>query len=66
MLFTFVANRKLHSVSPRCAARGDKLHIISVLLEPIQSISDCPLWIPQTRYSPDKLVWSNLVNVEFR
>jgi hypothetical protein len=34
VLFTLVANLKLHSVSPRCADNGDRLHIMSVLLDP--------------------------------
>ena len=39
VLFTLVANRKLQSVSPRCAARGERLQSMSVLLEPERRIS---------------------------
>lgn len=34
VVFTFVANLRLHKVSPKCVAKGDKLHNIRVLLEP--------------------------------
>ena len=34
VLLTFVANRKEQSDSPRCAASGERLHIIRVLLDP--------------------------------
>lgn len=65
MVFTFVANLRLHKVSPRCVAKGDKLHNIRVLLEPanvsareLQSAKDF-------RNSPERLVCSNRVRVEF-
>lgn len=35
VLFTLVANLNEHSVSPRCAPSGERLHIMSVLLEPV-------------------------------
>jgi hypothetical protein len=37
VLLTFVANRRLHNVSPRWAARGERLHNMRVLLEPDDS-----------------------------
>lgn len=63
VLLTFVANRKLHNVSPRWAASGETLHNIRVLLEPKLSAI---FRVSNRQNSPDKLVCSNLVKVEFR
>ena len=42
VLFTLVAKRNEQSVSPRCAPSGERLHNISVLLEPIHQSSSSP------------------------
>lgn len=56
VLFTLVANRNEHNVSPRCAPRGERLHSISVLLEPMPSsaLPSC-LVIPFHPYSSTRL-----------